>query len=209
MESGLYAQTAATPAPAPAATPEVDFDRQGAPATPQARDSESLLNDLFSEERSQGSAAPVPAAAPAAVPLATPVQGPVPVVAPPPVPQAPLVAGPSDLQGTPPPDGQSLYTPAGVASPVSNPAGQGEAVIERSAGGQQAAKPAGSTPVRRTTRRKAQPTFKNNTEARWFYSKSAWITPNQAKSLGCYNSYSESYTLLHLRCIDTLKGFGD
>jgi hypothetical protein len=92
---------------------------------------------------------------------------------------------------------------------VANPAGQGEAVIERS--GQGAPAPAqtpGQTPKRRA-RRSAAPAFRNSAEARWHYASKAWITPNKAASLGCGDSYSPYYALYHLRCLGTLKSFGD
>ncbi|MDR2352237.1 MAG: hypothetical protein LBF22_03585 [Deltaproteobacteria bacterium] len=186
LSSGLSAQEATTPPPPPPAVPqqptELDFDRQGAPTGGQGLDSDSLLNDLFTDTPGQNPPAQaVPTATPAPPPTPAPAQG---------------------AQG-----GQTLLTPPGMESPVSNPAGAGEAVIERSSGGSPVSGQ-GSGTVRRPVRRSSSgPTFKNNQEAMWYYSNSAWIPPNQADTLGCKNSYSESYTLLHLRCINALKGF--
>jgi hypothetical protein len=157
----------------------VDFDRQGAPPQGQAIDPDSLLTDLFTDPNQQAQAQP-----------GQPLQ-------PPPLQQ--------------PQQGQTLLNPPGIPSPVANPAGQGEAVIERAGGGAvvPGAPAAQATPPRRRARRATTPKFKNNTEARWYYAKRAWIVPNQADKLPCQNSYASNYTLYHLRCINRVQGFGD
>ncbi|MDR0621105.1 MAG: hypothetical protein LBJ61_04425 [Deltaproteobacteria bacterium] len=115
--------------------------------------------------------------------------------------QAPsqTVKTPAQPPAIPAADGRLQSLP-GVPSPVSVPAGQGEAKIEVANG---KAAPAARPVRRRRAARKKDPEFRNPQERRFYYAMQAWRNHPELAPVNC-KSYVPDRPLYHVRCFGAL-----